>query len=71
MNTTPTLNWQGFHGPLWNYGSRDELLANRARAFWQSRQTTVGHVAPVPELVDLHALAADIRAHWPDARPVQ
>lgn len=73
MNTTPTLNWQGYSGPLWNYGSRDELIENRARAFWQSRQTTAGALAPVPELADIAGIARTIRRSWPSngARPLQ
>lgn len=34
---------------------------NRARAFWQSRMTTAGTRAPLPDLTDLVALAKAVR----------
>lgn len=38
---------------------------NRARAFWQSRMTTVGSgIAEPPPLVDIHALAEAVRASF-------
>jgi hypothetical protein len=38
------------------------MLHNDAMAFWQSRMTTAGHRADPPDLVDLEALARDVRA---------
>jgi hypothetical protein len=58
VNTTPTL-----HGiPQWHPGCGYMMLHNDAMAFWQSRMTTAGHRADPPDLVDLEALARDVRA---------
>lgn len=38
---------------------------NDARAFWQSRMTKAGSLAPYPDLVDLHAGARSVRLTYP------
>ena len=38
-----------------------EAMDNAARAFWQSRMSGPGNVVRLPVLVDLHALAREIR----------
>lgn len=40
---------------------RHLALINEERTFWQSRMTTNGKAAPLPELTDIHALAKEVR----------
>lgn len=58
MNDEPMLYGQPARR-LPNCGRDAET--NRARYFWQSRMTTSGRRAPLPELVDLPALAKAVR----------
>lgn len=58
MNTEPMLYGQPIRR-LPTCGADSET--NRARAFWQSRMSAGGNRAPLPDLVDLHALARKVR----------
>lgn len=58
MNPSPRLHGQYITPPT------DGILAMRnvEDVFWQSRMTTAGHRAELPNLVSLHDLARNIRA---------
>lgn len=45
---------------VYNPGCGRTALHNTERAFWQSRMTVNGVVAPLPDLVDLEKLARQI-----------
>ena len=48
---------------------RVDNIENVKRAWWQSRLTTGGKVAPVPELTDIRNLALLIRKGWSHDTP--
>lgn len=64
MNTEPFLRYGGFVGPLTNPGCGLLGMKNVEQAFWQSRLTTTGRRAELPELTDLRELAKDIRRSY-------
>ncbi len=51
-----------------NDGCGRTAMQTAERSFWQSRMTTAGNRAPWPQLVDLRAMALDIRRTYPAAR---
>lgn len=61
VNDTAKLNWNGRKVELEHGGCGREAMQNRERSFWQSR---AGMERP-PELVDLRALASEIRSGRP------
>lgn len=61
MNTTPLLNWHGRVVRIDNHGCGRIGLQNDAMAFWQSRMTTAGNRAELPQLADIPAIAQEVR----------
>ena len=67
MNTSPMLHGRQLHTSGYTVttccGRQAEV--NRALSFWQSRMTRPGQRAEPLELVDLCALAHEVRVTWP------
>lgn len=65
MNDTPRVRHNGVEQLVTNYGCGRIAYDNMIRAFWQSRATTAGQVAPCREIVNLEELAKTARSGWP------
>jgi hypothetical protein len=59
------MNWPVLNGiGISPTGDGLEAAEAAARAFWQSRATINGIAPPLPDLVDVPALAREVRATW-------
>ncbi len=55
MNTSPRLHGKVIDSRMLTCGT--SALRNDAAAFWQSRMTTAGRRAPLPQLIDIERFA--------------